>query len=221
MSSLGDGLPFLGVGVQQLRPGRPAQHGRQLPAEVPGVGHRHVHALAGLGAVGVAGVAGDEHPRQPGGHLLRRHVVELVAQALADLVDRPPPDVFDLERVRVQDPVRDLGQLLRGDAPVLEHLLVGDLVELDVEPDEVSALPRDDQDVALVRGVDRALEPDVREVGDRQDVHHAPGLVRRVADQLAADRRPDAAARAVAADDVLGPDRRGLPGRPASLSAAA
>jgi hypothetical protein len=45
--------------------------------------------------------------------LLGRHVVELVAQPLADLVHRPPADVLHLERVRVQDPVRDLGQLLR------------------------------------------------------------------------------------------------------------
>ena len=118
---LGDRLPFLGVGVQEFRLGPPPEDGTQLPPEVPGVVHRHVHALAGLGAVRVAGVAGDEHPRQAGGHLRRRHVVELVAQTLADLVHRPPPDVFDLDGVRVQDPVRDLGQLLRGDAPVVEH----------------------------------------------------------------------------------------------------
>jgi hypothetical protein len=62
-----------------------------------------------------------------------------------------------------------------------------------------------------LRGVDRALEPDVREVGHRQRVDDAPRLVHRVAFQLAADRGADAAARAVAADDVLGPDRRGLP----------
>ena len=64
------------------------------------------------------------------------------------------------------------------------------------------------------------LQPDVREVGDRQDVHHAPGLVHRIADQLAADRGADAAARAVAADDVLGPDRRDLAGRLAALRCA-
>ena len=39
-----------------------------------------------------------------------------------------------------------------------------------------------------------------------------PGLVHRVAGQLAADRCPNAAAGAVGADHVLGPDRRGLPG---------
>ena len=198
--------------MQEFRLGRPPQDGTQLPPQVPGVVHGHVHALTGLGAVRVAGIAGDEHPRQAGGHLRRRHVVELVAQPLADLVHRPPPDVFHLNAVRVQDPVRDRGQLLRGDTPVLEHLLVADVVQLDVEPDQVSALARNDKDVALVRGVDRAFEPDVREVGDRQGVQDAPGLVHRVADQFAADRGPGAAARAVAADDILGPDRRGFAG---------
>ena len=160
----------------------------------------------------VAGIACDEHPRKTGGHLLRRHVVELVAQPLADLVHRPPPDVFHLDGVRGQDPVSDLGQLLGGGAPVLEHLPVAHVVQLDVEPDQVSALARDDEDVALVRGVDGALEPDVREVGDGQGVQDAPGLVHRVAPQFAADRRPGAAARALAADDVLRPDRRGIAG---------
>jgi hypothetical protein len=93
----------------------------------------------------VAGVAGDEDPRDPGAGLGFRHVVELVAEALADLVDRPPADVLHVERVRVQDPVCHRGQLLRRDAPVVEHVAVVDLVQFDVEPDQVAALPRDDQ----------------------------------------------------------------------------
>jgi hypothetical protein len=208
---LGDLLPLLGVGVQQLGLGRAAEHARQLPPEVPGVGHRDVHPLACLGAVGVARVARDEDPGQPGAHLVGGHVVELVAQPLPDGVHRPPADALQLDRVRAQDPVGDLDQLLRGDAAVLEHLLVADVVQGDVEPHQVAALARDDQDVARVAGVDRALEPDVGEVGHRQRVDDAPRLVHRVAFQLAADRGADAAARPVAADDVLGPDRRGLP----------
>ena len=93
-------------------------------------------------------------------------------------------------------------------------VLLGDAgrVQLDVEADEISAFARDDQDVAVLGGVDRGLDPDVREVRDGEDVHHAPGLVRRVADELAADRGADGAARAVAADHVAGPDRGGLAG---------
>ena len=159
----------------------------------------------------MAGIAGDENRGNAGGDLLHRHVVELVAKTLADLVYRKPSDVFELNVVWVKDPIRDLDQLLWGDTAAVEHLLVTDLVELDIEPDQVSALTRDDEDVALVCRVDQAFDPDVREVGDSQDVHHAPGFVRHVPGQLAADRGPDAAARAVAADDVPGLDDRGVP----------
>ena len=39
----------------------------------------------------------------------------------------------------------------------VEHLPVADVVQLDVDADQVAALARDDQDVAVVGGVDRAL----------------------------------------------------------------
>ena len=99
--------------MQKLRSGRAPEDGGELPPEVPGVGHRHIHPLTGLGAVRVAGIAGDEYMRQPSGRLPGRHVVELVAQTLADLVDRPPADVPQLDAVRLQDPIRDRHQLLR------------------------------------------------------------------------------------------------------------
>ena len=92
--------------------GSPVEHRGELPAEVERVLHRHVHALAGLGAVRVAGVAGDEDARQAGPGLLRGHVVEPVGDALADLVDREPRHVPHLERVRAQHPLRDLDDLL-------------------------------------------------------------------------------------------------------------
>ena len=144
-------------------------------------------------------------------HLLLRHVVELVAQALADLVDGPPGDVFDVQRVRMNDPVRGRDQLVGGDVLGRQVLIGVELVELDVEADQVAPLAGDDEDVPLVGGVNRRLEADVREVGDRQDIHDAPRLIGHVAHQRAANRLPDAAARAIAADDVAGPDGFLLP----------
>jgi hypothetical protein len=82
--------------------------------------------------------------------------------------------VLDVDRVRVQHAVGHGGELLRRDAAVVEHLPVVDGVELDVEPDQVAALARDDQQVPLVRREDGGLEPDVREVGDGEDVHDSP-----------------------------------------------
>src|SRR5262249_51248415 len=95
-----------------------------------------------------------------------------------------------LDGVRVQDPVRHRGQLLRGDTPVLEHLLVADVVQLDVEADQISALTRNNEDVSLVCRINRALQPDVREVSYRQSIQDTPGLIHRVADQLAVDCGP-------------------------------
>ncbi len=96
---LGDGLAFRRVGMQQARRAALPQHRGELPSEIEAVLHGNVHALARFRAVGVAGVAGDEHARQASGNVIGRHVVELVAQALADLVDRPPRHLLHVERI--------------------------------------------------------------------------------------------------------------------------
>ena len=149
---LGDRLPFGRVGVQQRRRALALQNRRELPSQVEGVLHGHVHALPGLRAVGVTGVPGDEDAREAGFHLLLRHVVELVAQTLADLVDGPPGDVFDVQRVRMNDPVRGCDQLVGGDVLGRQVLIRVELVELDVEADQVAPLAGDDEDVPLVGG---------------------------------------------------------------------
>ena len=103
--------------------------------------------------------------------------------------------------------LRGLDDLLLRDVP--EGVAVGrvDLAEIDVEPHQVAALARDEQDVALVGRLDRRLQPDIREVGDGEHVDDAPGVVGEVAMRHGADRVPHAAARAVASDDVFRADR--------------
>ena len=80
------------------------------------------------------------------------------------------------------------------------------LAEVHVHPEEVAAFARDQQDAAAGAGLDGALGADVREVGDGEDVHDAPGVVGLVAGQVAADRLADFAARSVCTHDVLGAD---------------
>ena len=41
-----------------------------------------------------------------------------------------------------------------------------DLAEVDVEANHVAAFARDEEDVALVRRLNRGLESDVRKIGD-------------------------------------------------------
>ena len=49
-----------GVGTEQLRFGASLKNRDELPTEIECVLHGDVHALAGLGAVRVTSVAGDE-----------------------------------------------------------------------------------------------------------------------------------------------------------------
>src|SRR6185437_4523078 len=80
-------------------------------------------------------------------------------------------------------------------------VLIGDLAEIDIEAHHVPALTRDQHD-APARRLDRGLQADVGEVGDRQDIDHTPGVVGDVAPHLKSYRLSHDAARSVAADHV-------------------
>ena len=199
---LGDLLPFQGVGVEQRRRATSLQHGRELPPEVVRVLHGHVHALTGLRGVGVAGVPGDEDARRAGAHLVVVHVVELVGHPVADPVHREPRDLRGLERVRGQDMTGLIEDVVRREPGVGR-----DLAHVHVQANQVAALAGDEQDVATAAGLDRGLEPDVGEVGHRQDVHDTPRLVLARALRLATDGLAHGAVCTVATDDVLRVDR--------------
>ena len=70
------------------------EHLPELPTEVEAVLHRDVHTLPGLGAVGVARVACDEHARHLG---LLHGIVELVGEPVCNLIDAVPRSVFHIE----------------------------------------------------------------------------------------------------------------------------
>ncbi|MGY3292139.1 hypothetical protein ACVWWP_005206 [Bradyrhizobium sp. LM3.6] len=158
----------------------------------------------------MAGIAGDEDARQTRVDLGLRHVVELVGQALADLVDRPPRDLLHLKCMRLQYPLRLGDHVIGGDVAIGDALAGVELGELDIEADHVAAFARDDQQAAVLRRLDQGFEADVRKIGHRQHVHHAPGMIGGIAVQLAADRFARRAARAVTADDVARLDRLDL-----------
>ena len=81
-----------------------------------------------------------------------------------------------------------------------------DFAQVHVHAEQVPALAGDQQDAAAGAGLDGALGADVREIGDGEDVHDAPGVVGLVAGQVAADRLADLAAGAVCTHHVLGAD---------------
>src|SRR5262249_42205565 len=169
-----------------------------------------IHALPRLWTVGVAGIAGNEDAWRPRRDLFSRHVIELVGQPLADLIDRPPGDLLHVKFVGIENPSRLGDELIDSDMAACYPFADFEFGELDVQANEVAAFPRNDQDAALMGGLDQRLAANVRKIGDGQHVHDAPGVVRGVATKLASHRRAHDAARAVAADDVTGADRLGL-----------
>jgi len=155
----------------------------------------------------VTSVAGDEDAWEARSNLIRRDVVEPVCDALADLINCKPRHASNVQRVRAQHALRDLDDLLLRVQTEGFAVVRVDLAEIDVEPHHVAALARDEQDIALIRRLDRGLEADIREVGDGEHIHDAPGVVGEVAVRLGADRIAHQTARTVAADNVLRADR--------------
>ncbi len=201
-----------GVGAKQVRLGAPFEDRGEFPAEVVGVLHGYVHALAGFGAVRVARIAGNEHARQAGRCLVCRDVVETVGDALAHLIDGEPGHAAHVEPVRPEHPLRGQNDVFLRDEPERFAVRRVDLAEIDIEPHHVAALTRDEQDVPFVRRLDRRLQPDVREVGVGEHVDDAPGVVGEVAARHGADCVPHAAARAIASDNIFRADLLLLPG---------
>src|SRR5205085_4960486 len=136
-----------------------------------------------------------------------RYVVEPVAQALPDLVDRPPSDLLHVKAVGVENATGGGDKALRGDVEAHGALVLRELVELDIDTEHVSALTRNDERAAVVSRLDRCLEADIGEVSNGEDVHHTPCLVGRVAAQRPPEGPADGAVRAIAADHKAGADR--------------
>ena len=158
----------------------------------------------------MARIAGDKNARPAPIGLGLGDVVEAVRDPLTDLVHRPPRDFFDVERVRLKQALCRRDEPVARDLPIADALVIAEFVHLDVHAKQISALTRDEERVALVCREDRRLEADVGEIRDREDVHHAPGLIREVAVQRAPDRLPDRAARAVATHRIPCADRLDL-----------
>ena len=66
----------------------------QFPAKVEGVLHRHVHALARFGRMGVACIAGHKHMWVAA--FIVTHIVKLVGQAVPNVINRPPHHFFHI-----------------------------------------------------------------------------------------------------------------------------
>ena len=136
-----------------------------------------------------------------------RNVVEPVAQALPDLVNRPPGYLFHIQAVGVEDATGGRDKVLRSNVEARGALVLGELVEFDIDTEHVSALARNDEGAAVVSRLDRRLKADVGKVGNGQNIHHTPCLVGGVAMQRPPKGPAHGAVCAIAADDKAGADR--------------
>ncbi|MCY1173381.1 hypothetical protein D9M73_135370 [compost metagenome] len=102
--------------------------------------------------------------------------------------------------------------ILDCDAAMGDALVLPQLVHLDIDTRQVSAFPRNEDDGAAIGRGDDRLQPDVREIGDRKYIHHAPCLVGRIAFQRDAGRAAHGAARAVTAYGIARRHHFDLPG---------
>ena len=152
----------------------------------------------------MAGITGDEDAGMDAGSCIVRYVVKPVAQALPDLVDRPPSDLLHVKDVGMKDATGGGDKVLSGDVKARGALVLGELVELDIDAEHVSALARNDQSAAVVGRLDCRLAADIGKVGNSEDVHYAPCLVGGVTMQRPAERPAHGAVRAITADDKAG-----------------
>ena len=180
---------------------------RELPTEVECVLHRHVHALAGLSGVGVAGVAEDEDARHLLPGFLDWDIVEAVGHAVADLVNRPPGNVLHLDRVWVEDLVGVANDLFERGLADLAVVVRSGFAEVDVHARHRATFAWNVEDRAAIVGLDRTLGTPVWEVSFNDGVDDTPRVCGLLAYAGCADVAADLRTRTVGADEVLGAHR--------------
>ena len=140
-----DRLSFVGIASKQRRIAAATKHRGEFPAQIEAVTHRDVHSLAGLWAVRVAGITSNEDARVTCFGLFVLQIVKPVCQALTDLIDRPPDNVFHLEIIGAKDLLCSADQILFGDVAVAHPLAFAKGFHLDIDARHISAFTRDDQ----------------------------------------------------------------------------
>ena len=128
------------VGGQELLRRAAVEDVAELPPDIEAILHGDVHALAGLGGVGMAGVAGEEDAR------VLIVVVEGIDEAVPHLVHGVPSDHLDVDEVGRVDLVSLLDDLLNRGGADLVVVILGHDAKVDVDAAEVTALTRDVQD---------------------------------------------------------------------------
>ena len=200
--ALGLGQSLFGIAAQQAGIGPPLQNMHQFPAQVEGVLHRHVHALPGLGRMGVASIPRSEDAWVAVFALW--YIVKFVRDAVTDVIDGPPDHLLHVERIRLDDPVGRSNHVFLRELAMGGFFVGAEFVQFDIHAEHVAPLARQDQHVALAGRRDQAFLAYIRKIRVGQDVHHTPGLVGSIAMQLPTDGLAHSGMRAITPHHVIG-----------------
>ena len=84
----------------------------QFPTQIERIAHRNVHTLTRFGGMRMTRVSSDENARHVCLHFFQRHIVELISNAMAHLIDRPPCYLFDIQLEGKQNRIGGINQFL-------------------------------------------------------------------------------------------------------------
>ena len=149
---LGGSAALLRIGVQKRWLRLPGQDRDQLPPQVERVPHRHVHALARLGAVRVAGITSQHHAWKAVGNFGIWNVVKLVGETVPNFVYRPPHDFLHIQREGAEDALGLGDDVLGGHATVRRPFVLSKVVQFHIEANQMPSLAwQDHQDAVVLR----------------------------------------------------------------------
>src|SRR5699024_7352647 len=148
-------------------------------------------------------IAGDEYPWDSGLPCLDGHIVETLRDPLSDLVDGPPCDLFNVEPVRVEYPLRCFDDGIDGEtAPCLWGGRI-EFSEIDIESDQETAMSGNAQSASVGRGMADRLASVVGDVEDGESVQPAPRVFRLVTGHTDPEDSAHRSTRANASDGVF------------------
>ncbi len=181
-----------------------------LPAKIEAILNRHVHALAGLCRVGVAGVASYENSWVLFVFLTIVDVVKLVGHPVTDFVDGPPGNVFHINSVWMQDCVGVANDFVQRSLPNGTTIVRVHRTKIHVEANQVATFAWNEQDGAAVMGLDGTFGANIWKICFNQYIHNTPCVVGFVTDGVATDGLTNRGVCAVGANQVLGTNLAGF-----------
>ena len=94
--------------------------------------------------MGAACVARDEYARLARWLRFAAQIVEAFGQPLANLVDRPPRDLFHINRIGRKNSVCRRDQMIKRQIAIRHPFVFVQFVEFNIKTNQVAALARDD-----------------------------------------------------------------------------